>query len=111
VGRAEAVLGGGQAYRAAVAADLWQTVTLGGACTRDQQARMRLAASHAVECALQAVEPLYRAGGTTTIARTNLLGRCWRDVQVVGQNLAVGPEYYEIAGRAFLGLEPGSRLG
>jgi indole-3-acetate monooxygenase len=38
------------------------------------------------------------------------LAECWRDLHVVGQTVTVGPEWYPIAGRALLGMEPGSRL-
>ena len=59
---------------------------------------------------MHAVDLLYRAGGTTVIATADRLGRCWRDVHVVGQNFLVDPRYYLLAGRAVLGLDPGPLL-
>jgi hypothetical protein len=56
------------------------------------------------------VELMYRAGGTTAIEQDHLLGRCWRDLQVLGQNFTVAPEYYGHTGRVFLGLEPGPKM-
>ena len=53
---------------------------------------------------------MYRAGGTTSNVRTQQLARCWRDIHVVGQAASVVPEWYPLAGRAYLGLEPGPRL-
>ena len=38
------------------------------------------------------------------------VGQCWRDLHVVGQTVTVGPEWYPIAGRALMGMDPGPRL-
>jgi alkylation response protein AidB-like acyl-CoA dehydrogenase len=110
VGRAEAALGAAQAYRTAVTRDIWGTVEAGGQPTLEQQARCRLAATYAVDCAVQAVDLMYRAGGTTSLERSHQLARCWRDVHAVGQSASLHPEWYALTGRVFLGLDPGPRL-
>jgi alkylation response protein AidB-like acyl-CoA dehydrogenase len=110
LGRAEALLGAGQAYRTAIAREIWDTVAAGQPVSMEQLARSRLAATHAVDCALQAMDLTYRAGGTTAIERDQRLARCWRDVHVVGQTFQVMPEFYMLAGRVFLGLDPGPKL-
>jgi hypothetical protein len=93
-----------------VVGDFWSTAVAGQPVTRAQYARGRLAGSYAVDNAMQAVDLLYRAGGTTVIQRGDLLGRCWRDIHIIGQNFNVDPEYYLIAGRELLGLDPGPKL-
>jgi alkylation response protein AidB-like acyl-CoA dehydrogenase len=110
VARAEGILGAGQAYRHVVASDIWATVAAGQETTLEQRARCRLAASFAVDSARQAMDLMYRAGGTTSSKRTHRLARCWRDLQVVGQAASVAPEWYALSGKALLGLEPGPRL-
>ena len=45
------------------------------------------------------------AGGTTSIEEGFPLSRCFRDVHVIAQHITVLPLYYELIGRAFLGLE------
>ena len=110
VARAEAILGAAQTYRAAVASDIWDTVAAGQETTLEQRARCRLAASFLVDSARQAMDLMYRAGGTTSSKRTHRLARCWRDLQVVGHAASVAPEWYALTGKAFLGLEPGPRL-
>jgi alkylation response protein AidB-like acyl-CoA dehydrogenase len=110
VGRAEALLGAAQAYRTAVTSDIWETVAAGRPATLEQQARCRLAASFAVDSAMQAMDLMYRAGGTTSIERDHHLARCWRDLHVIGQHANVLPEYYPLSGRVFLGLDPGPKL-
>jgi indole-3-acetate monooxygenase len=110
IARAEALLGAAQAYRSEVTTEIWDTVAAGQATTLEQRARCRLAASFAVDSARQAMELMFRAGGTTSTQRTHQLAHCWRDLYVVGQSAGVSPEWYPLAGRAFLGLDPGPRL-
>ena len=110
VGRAEAHLQGGRAYRDQVVREVWHTLESGGSVSLDQCARSRLAGSFAADSARQAMDLVCRAAGTTATQRTHRLAHCWRDLQVVGQAGAVTPDWYPIAGRALLGLDPGSRL-
>ena len=110
IGRAEALLGAAQAYRAAVSADIWATVAAGRPATPEQQARCRLAATYAVDSAMQAMDLAYRAGGSTSIEQSHPVARRWRDLHAVAQNVVVGPEYYILAGRVLLGLDGGPKL-
>jgi hypothetical protein len=108
--RAEALVGAARAYQDQVTQEAWDTLANGQPVTLEQQARCRLAASFAVDCAVQAVELMYRAGGTTSIERGQLIGRCARDIQVLAQNFTVAPEYYVHTGRVLLGLDPGPKM-
>jgi indole-3-acetate monooxygenase len=110
VARAEAVLGSAQAYRDAVTAEIWNTVAAGQETTLLQRARCRLAAAHATDAARETMDLMFRVGGTTSTRRTHQLARCWRDLYVVGQSAGISPEWYPLAGRAFLGLDAGPRL-
>jgi len=110
VGRAEAILGAAQAYRTQAVGDVWETVVAGAETTPEQRARCRLAASYAGDSARQAMDLMYRFGGTTSSEYGNPIARCWRDLQTVTQAVAVMPEWYPLAGRIFLGLEPNPRL-
>ena len=99
-----------QTFRRAVLVDIWDACVAGQETTLEQRARCRLAASFAVDSARQALDLMYRAGGTTSSKRTHRLARCWRDLQVVGQAASVAPDWYGLSGKALLGLEPGPRL-
>jgi alkylation response protein AidB-like acyl-CoA dehydrogenase len=110
IARAEALLGSAQTYRTAVTTEIWDTVAAGQPTTLEQRARCRLAASFAVDNARQAIELMFRAGGTTSTQRTHQLAHCWRDLYVVGQSAGVSPEWYSLTGRAFLGMDPRPRL-
>ncbi|MBV9863583.1 MAG: acyl-CoA dehydrogenase family protein [Alphaproteobacteria bacterium] len=110
VGRADAILNAGRIYRSAMIAELWNTVAAGGETTLEQRARCRLAAVYAADSAREAMDLMYRHGGSTSFKRESRLAECWRDLHVVGQTVTIAPEWYPIGGRAFLGLDPGARL-
>jgi indole-3-acetate monooxygenase len=110
VARAEALLGASQTFRAAAIRDVWDTVAAGRQTTLQQRARCRIAASYAVDSARQAMDLMYRAGGTTSNQRTHQIARCWRDLHVVAQAASVMPDWYAVAGRALLGLDAAPRL-
>jgi alkylation response protein AidB-like acyl-CoA dehydrogenase len=110
VGRADAMLNAGRGYRGAMIAELWNTLADGGETTLEQRARCRLAAVYAADSARHAMDLVYRHGGSTSFKRESRLAECWRDLHVVGQTATIAPEWYPIGGRAFLGMDPGSRL-
>lgn len=110
VGRADAILNAGRAYRTAMITELWNTVASGGATTLEQRARCRLASTYAADSAREAMDLVYRHGGSTSFKRESRLAECWRDLHVVGQTVTIAPEWYPIGGRVYLGIDPGSRL-
>ena len=110
VGRADAMLNAGRVYRSAMIAELWNTVAAGGETTLEQRARCRLASTYAADSAREAMDLVYRHGGSTSFKRESRLAECWRDLHVVGQTVTVAPEWYPIGGRVLLGMETGPRL-
>ena len=110
IGRADTLLNAGRAYRTAAVTDIWNTVASGRETTLPQRARCRLAAANAADGAREAMDLMYRHGGSTSYKRESRLSECWRDLQVVGQAVALLPEWYPMGGRVFLGMDPGPRL-
>jgi indole-3-acetate monooxygenase len=110
VGRADAILNAGRAHRSAMITELWNTVAAGEETTLEQRARCRLAAVHAADCAREAMDLMYRMGGSTSYRRESRLSECWRDLHVVGQAVTIAPEWYPIGGRALMKMDPGPRL-
>ncbi len=110
VGRADAILNAGRVYRSAMIAELWNTIAAGKETTLEQRSRCRLAAVHAADCARDAMDLMYRQGGSTSFKCDSRLAECWRDLHVVGQTVTIGPEWYPIGGRALLGMDTGPRL-
>ncbi len=110
VGRADAILNAGRTYRTGMVTELWNTVAAGEETTLEQRARCRLAAVHATDSAREAMDLMYRHGGSTSFRRESRLAECWRDLHVVGQTAALAPEWYPIGGRVLLGMDPGPRM-
>jgi indole-3-acetate monooxygenase len=73
-------------------------------------ARQRVGTVTAVRLAAQAIDLLHDAAGMNAVARDTVLDRCWRDVHTMTQHIILSPARFEIAGRALLGLDPGSPL-
>ncbi len=110
IGRADAILNAGRFYRTAMIAELWNTLAAGKETTREQRARCRLAAVYATDSARQAMDLMYRHGGSTSFERESRLAECWRDLHVVAQAVTLAPEWYPIGGRVYLGMDPGPRM-
>ena len=110
VGRADAILSAGRAYRNTMITELWNTLASGKETTLEQRARCRLASTYNADSAREAMDLMYRAGGSTSFKRESRLAECWRDLHTVGQTVTLAPEWYPIGGRVYLGLDPGSRL-
>jgi alkylation response protein AidB-like acyl-CoA dehydrogenase len=110
VGRADAILGAGRNYRNAMITELWNTIAAGGETTLEQRARCRLASTYAGDSAREAMDLVYRHGGSTSFKRESRLAECWRDLHVVAQTVTISPEWYPIGGRVLLGMDAGPRL-
>ena len=107
VAEAQALIESARHYLYGAAEDLWLTVLAGDEGTAEQQARVRLAISHAARSAVQAVDLLYAAAGTAAIFDENPLDRRFRDIHTAAAHVMVGPTTFEAAGRVALGLGAG----
>ena len=110
VGRADTILNAGRAYRSAMVTEVWNTVAAGEDTTLEQRARCRLAGAYAADSAREAMDLMFRHGGSTSYRRESRLAECWRDLHVVGQAVTLMPEWYPMGGRVFLKMDPGPRL-
>jgi indole-3-acetate monooxygenase len=106
--RAEACVRSARALVDEVVADVWHTVVNGGRPSIEQRAWLRLAGVDGVQRAIEAVDLMYNAAGATAIYESSPLERCFRDVHVVPAHIVVQPNVYEVAGRVFLDLPPGT---
>ena len=104
---AEARLIGCRAALMELSAASWQTVTAGDEVSARDRAVFQLVASDAARAAVQVVETLCEAAGTSANQLGEPLERIARDVRVVRQHATVAPHLMEDAGRTLLGLESG----
>ena len=89
---------------------LWRTLIATGDVTMEARAHARLAASHAVSSAVQAVDLMYVAGGASSLYTSCLLERAFRDVHAMTQHIGVHPRVMQTTGRVLFGLEPDTPL-
>jgi indole-3-acetate monooxygenase len=89
---------------------LWSSVLATGEAPMEQRAHVRLAASHAVSSAAQAVDLLYIGAGANALYTSCPLERAFRDVHAITQHIGVNPRVMETTGRVLLGLEPDTPL-
>ena len=104
VGRAEALLGSGRAFLYETVRELPLSPNWSEAVSDEVSARVRLASAHAAQSAAEAVDLMWNTAGTTTIYAGSRLERCFRDVHVATQHIAVAPSNIEMAGQYFLGF-------
>ena len=70
-----------------------------------QRAALFLAATQAVQSAIQTVDLMFSAGGSASLYASSRMERCLRDIRTAGQHVAVVPANYEMFGQASLGLD------
>jgi indole-3-acetate monooxygenase len=104
VGRAEAAVRSGRAFLMEAVQEIWSDATSRDTLGLDERAPMRLAATHAIRLAVQAVDTLYNAAGATAIYEDHPLQRHFQDIHVISQHLQARLSHYELVGRHVLGL-------
>lgn len=106
--RAEAVLGAGRAYLFSELGRMWDDTVAGREITLRTRASVKLAAVHAAQCAIQAVDLAYASAGGAALPAGSRLDRCFRDVHAAGQHVALSLHAsLEPVGRVLFGLPPG----
>jgi alkylation response protein AidB-like acyl-CoA dehydrogenase len=105
VAQAEAALAAARALLHESIERAWEAARAGGSIPLELRARLRLAATHAVEASAAAVDAAYNLAGGTAIYESGPLQRRFRDVHAATQHMLVGPATWEVAGRVLLGLD------
>jgi alkylation response protein AidB-like acyl-CoA dehydrogenase len=86
----------------------WESARRGQRLGIDERAGLRLAATHAAQTAVGAVDAAHRLGGAGSLYRGHPLERRLRDVHTAAQHMVVAPATMELGGRVMLGLETGA---
>lgn len=108
--QAEASLRSARAFLFETVESVWQSVERADTPTTQERAVLRLAATNATTSAARATDIAYQLGGGSSIYSDNILQRQFRDVHTATQHIATSPATYEMAGRVFLGLSPGTPM-
>jgi indole-3-acetate monooxygenase len=104
VALAEIRLRGARALVFELVGDMWRQLCAGAAITPRERALFQMACSDAAAAAVQAVELVCEASGTSANDKAHPLERLARDVRVVRQHVTVAPHHIEDGGRVLLGL-------
>jgi alkylation response protein AidB-like acyl-CoA dehydrogenase len=86
---------------------IWNDIApLGAELTLDHRMTLRMAATHAIHSARDAVDFAYNAAGTTAVFESHPLERRFRDMHTVTQQLQGRLSHFETVGAYLLGGEP-----
>jgi indole-3-acetate monooxygenase len=106
--RAEGLVCAGRAYLFSELGMIWEDAVAGRAISLRARGQVRLAACHAVQSGIQAVDLMYQAAGGAALFQGSRLERCFRDIHTAGQHIAVSMQAnVEPVGRVLFGLPPG----
>jgi len=86
-------------------AEIWQDLSAGAMITVKQRITVRMAATHAIHKAREAVDFAYNAAGTTAIFENHPLERRFRDIHTVTQQLQGRLSHFETVGAWMLGAD------
>src|SRR6202163_1594772 len=86
-------------------ADIWKDLSTGATITVEQRITMRMAATHAIHKAREAVDFAYNAAGTTAIFENHPLERRFRDIHTVTQQLQGRLSHFETVGAWMMGAD------
>ncbi|MBX9944319.1 MAG: acyl-CoA dehydrogenase family protein [Reyranella sp.] len=103
--QAEVNVRSSRAYLLQSIADIWKDIEAGGRLTVDQRIVIRMASTHAIHRAREAVDFAYNAAGATAIFESHPLERRFRDIHTVTQQLQGRLSHFETVGAWILGAE------
>ena len=86
-------------------AEIWQDLSAGATITVEQRITVRMAATHAIHKAREAVDFAYNAAGTTAIFENHPLERRFRDIHTVTQQLQGRLSHFETVGAWMMGAD------
>jgi alkylation response protein AidB-like acyl-CoA dehydrogenase len=86
-------------------AEIWKDLSAGATITVARRITIRMAATHAIHKAREAVDFAYNAAGTTAIFENHPLERRFRDIHTVTQQLQGRLSHFETVGAWMLGAD------
>lgn len=106
VAEAEAALRSARAYFYEITEEVWETVLRGDTATPEQNAHLRLAASHIASTSASVVNRIIEISGTGAIFHSHPLRQWAGDALVPQQHAFLGPGLVDAAGAVLMGQPP-----
>ncbi len=106
IARAEATLRSARAFFYEATADAWASLERGDPVSREQQAMLRLAASHAARAGYDVTYAVYRMSGTHGIWEGGAVAHMLHDAMIVPQHAFLADGTFQSVGQVLFGLTP-----
>ena len=106
LGKAEGVLCSARSFFYETVAAAWERTKAGQASTKEEKAKLMLAAVHLMQSSVEAVDHVSVVAGTSGIYTRSPLERAFRDIHTVRHHGWVSENRYGTYSQVVLGLEP-----
>ena len=103
--QAEVNLRAARGYVLQSMADIWKDLCAGAMISVEQRITVRMAATHAIHRAREAVDFAYNAAGATAVFENHPLERRFRDIHTVTQQLQGQLWHFETVGAWMMGVD------
>jgi indole-3-acetate monooxygenase len=107
VGEADATVRAARHYLHGAAAGLWSHALTGSLPTPELARDAHMAAVHATQTCLRAVDAMYLAAGGSAVPMSSPLQRAWRDIHVAAAHFLINDDKYTQSGKYIVGLPHG----
>ena len=104
----EAQWGAVRAYQQSTLQEVWEIACETGALSAENRARIRLAATYAINQTTDVVHQIYHLAGSSAIFENAPFERRFRDMHAVSQQMQARQSHYETVGRQIMGLDSNS---
>jgi indole-3-acetate monooxygenase len=108
--QAEARLGSARAFLLSGLAEIWEAVGDTDELSLEQNTKIRLASTWAIDQAREVVNTLYHSAGATAIFDDHPFERRFRDMHTASQQAQGRQAHYETIGRVLFGLAPDTAM-
>ena len=106
VGQAETIWHCARAFLHESVREVWDSVSSSGTISVRERIRMRMAGTHTIRLAAQAVDLAYEVAGSDAIFMSSPVQRRFQDIHVIIQHVQARSAHYGSIGRFLLGLDP-----
>ena len=106
LGKAEGVLCSARSFFYETVAEAWERTASGQASTKEEKAKLMLAAVHLMQSSVEAVDHVSTVAGTSGIYARSPMERAFRDIHTVRHHGWVSESRYGTYSQVVLGLEP-----
>ncbi|HBK05285.1 MAG TPA: acyl-CoA dehydrogenase [Acetobacteraceae bacterium] len=106
VARHAATLGSARAWLVAILKDVWSNADDIAPIDLDARVRVRLGCAHAIGVAIEVVDYVYKAAGTSAIFRGTSFERRFRDMHTLSQQIQSRDSHFEAVGRVMFNGDP-----